>query len=201
VNRTGAAGAPADLGSPDWSVGGTTASAAGTRALGAALASCVRPGDVVLLVGDLGAGKTTLAQGLAAGLGVAGPVTSPTFTLVREYPLADAPDGLARLLHADVYRLESLEEVADLGLAELVEEEAVLLVEWGDVAAPALGPSTLTVVLARPGPTDDPGPADERATLTEDEHRSVTVEGRGPDWASRRAEVTAAVAGAVEGRP
>jgi tRNA threonylcarbamoyladenosine biosynthesis protein TsaE len=200
VSRTGSAGVPADLGSPAWSVEATTASAAGTRALGAALASCVGPGDVVLLVGDLGAGKTTLAQGFAAGLGVAGPVTSPTFTLVREYPLPGGPAGPVRLLHADVYRLESLEEVADLGLAELVEEQAVLLVEWGDVAGPALGPSRLTVVLARPGPAVNQ-PADPDGVLAGDEPRAVTVSGRGPDWTGRRAEVAAAVARGVGDRP
>ena len=141
---------------PSWSVTVRTESAEGTRALASALAACCGPGDVVLLVGGLGAGKTTFAQGFARGLGIAGPVTSPTFTLVRQYPV---PPGapVAQLVHADVYRLESLAEVADLGLAELLEPTApgtgaVALVEWGDVAAPVLGDDGLTVTLRPPGP-------------------------------------------------
>ena len=98
----------------------------------------------MLLIGDLGAGKTAFAQGFAAALGVEGPVTSPTFTLVRQY---DCPGGgsIETLLHADIYRTGSLDEVTDLALAELVEERAVALVEWGDLAAPALGTSALDV--------------------------------------------------------
>jgi tRNA threonylcarbamoyladenosine biosynthesis protein TsaE len=165
---------------PDWSVTATTDTAEGTRVLAAALAPLARPGDVVLLVGGMGAGKTTFAQGFARGLGVAGPVTSPTFTLVRQYPCVGA---VRQLLHADVYRLDTLAEVADLGLSELVEpgllhEGAVALVEWGDAAAPALGDDTLTVALEPSG---------------HDDARMVTVSGRGAGWADRRAAVTAAL--------
>lgn len=163
----------------EWSVETTTKGAEGTRALAAALAPLVRPGDVVLLAGGLGAGKTTFAQGFARGLGVAGPVTSPTFTLVRQYPCEGA---VRQLVHADVYRLESLAEVADLGLLELAEpalahQGAVVLVEWGDVAAPALGDELLVVTLR---PLDD-------------DARTVTVAGRGARWADRRAAVAAVV--------
>ena len=123
-----------------------------------ALAGLCRPGDVVLLVGDLGAGKTVFAQGFAAALGVPGPVTSPTFALVRHYRCGrDSPVGT--LIHADVYRTGSLDEVADLALAELVEEDAVALVEWGELAAPALGESALEMALVAP----DPVAAPERA--------------------------------------
>jgi tRNA threonylcarbamoyladenosine biosynthesis protein TsaE len=160
----------------DWAVTAATGSAEGTRELAAALATLSRPGDVLLLAGGLGAGKTTFAQGFARGLGVAGPVTSPTFTLVRQYPCR----GAVRLLvHADVYRLDSLAEVADLGLPELVEDGAVALVEWGDVAAPALGGDPLTVALE---PTGD------------GEGRVVTVRGQGDHWADRRAAVATALA-------
>ena len=110
---------------------------------------------MVLLVGDLGAGKTVFAQGFAAALGVEGPVTSPTFALVRHYRCGQA-SAVRTLIHADVYRTESLDEVVDLALAELVEEDAVALVEWGDLAAPALGESALEVTLAVPTPSAPP---------------------------------------------
>jgi tRNA threonylcarbamoyladenosine biosynthesis protein TsaE len=148
-----------------------TGSARDTRALGMALAQGLRAGDVVVLAGDLGAGKTTLAQGIGAGLGVADHVTSPTFTLVRSYPCApatatttattiaittvdeDRSNGrgaatVRTFLHADLYRLEHLGEVADLALAELVEDDAVAVVEWGDVATPVLGGDGIEIRLA-----------------------------------------------------
>lgn len=147
-----------------------TTTPADTRAVAAAVAGLVRVGDVVLLVGDLGAGKTTFAQGVGAALGVDGPVTSPTFTLVRTYPVAHgAPAGVRSLLHADLYRLDRLREVVDLGLGEQVEDGAVLLVEWGDVAEPVLGGDHLEVRL-----TDRGG-----------SRRLVEVAGHGPSWEER----------------
>ena len=130
-----------------------TRSADDTRALASALAPLLEPGDVVLLVGDLGAGKTTFVQGLASGLGVAEQVTSPTFTLVRPYACAaTAPRGegprVQTLLHADLYRVERLREVTELALGESVEEGAVAVVEWGDVGAPVLGEDVIVVHLA-----------------------------------------------------
>ncbi len=143
-------------------------SAARTRELAAALAGVARRGDVVVLAGPLGAGKTTFAQGFARALGVEGPVTSPTFTLVRQYRCE-----LGQLLHADLYRLEQLAEVEDLGLGELVEE-GVALVEWGDVAEPALSPVAFTVRLD-PGQAPAGGePADGDDT---DSLRTLTVSG------------------------
>jgi tRNA threonylcarbamoyladenosine biosynthesis protein TsaE len=151
-----------------------------TRALAGRLVGLCRPGDVILLVGDLGAGKTVFAQGFAAALGVAGPVTSPTFALVRHYRCAEhSPVGV--LIHADVYRTGSLDEVADLALAELVEEDAVALVEWGELAAPALGDSALEVTLVAPDPVGAP------------ERRVLTVVGRGR-WADRSDEAAALLA-------
>jgi tRNA threonylcarbamoyladenosine biosynthesis protein TsaE len=156
-----------------------TESAEETKRLAAGLARLVRAGDVVLLVGDLGAGKTAFAQGFAAALGVPGPVTSPTFALVRHYRTGPrAP--VATLIHADVYRTGSLHEVTELALAELVEEDAVAVVEWGDLAAPALGESALVVTLEAPDAGGAPG------------RRSVTVELRG-QWVARAAEVATAL--------
>ena len=102
--------------------------AADMRALGEAVAGVLQPGDVVALTGDLGAGKTTFVQGAARGLGVAGDahVTSPTFTLVKEYR------GRFPVYHLDVYRLDRIQEVIDLGFEELLDPDGVAFVEWGD---------------------------------------------------------------------
>jgi tRNA threonylcarbamoyladenosine biosynthesis protein TsaE len=170
-----------------WPVTWTSESPDGTRELAGRVAALCRPGDVVLLVGDLGAGKTVFAQGFAAALGVPGPVTSPTFALVRQYRCGDeSPVGL--LIHADVYRTGSLEEVADLALAELVEEDAVALVEWGELAAPALGDSALEITLVAPDPQGAP------------ERRVLTLAGRGP-WADRSDAASALLAPVVGRTP
>ncbi len=148
------------------------------------LVLCVR-GDVVLLIGDLGAGKTTFAQGFGAGLGVSEPITSPTFTLVRQYAVPEGPERntsgepIRALLHADVYRLDHLHEIVDLGLGELVEDGAVALVEWGDAAEPVLGDGALSVELVA-GPEED--------------ERTVTVSHRGPGWADRWGPLAEALA-------
>lgn len=120
-----------------------TKSAEDTRELAAAVAMVAGPGDVVLLAGDLGSGKTTFAQGFGRAIGVSELVTSPTFTLVRTHRAGVR--GIRSFLHADLYRLESLAEVADLGLAELLDEQSVALVEWGDLAAPVLASDYLLV--------------------------------------------------------
>lgn len=113
-----------------------------TRAVGEALAELLRPRDAVILTGELGAGKTTLVQGIAHGLGVTDRVVSPTFTLVREY------HGRLEVAHVDVYRLERIQDVLDLGLEELGDGEAVLLVEWGDAVEEILPADHLTIELA-----------------------------------------------------
>jgi tRNA threonylcarbamoyladenosine biosynthesis protein TsaE len=102
-----------------------TRSAEETEAAGEALAGRLGAGDLLLLAGELGAGKTTFVRGLARGLGVTATVQSPTFTLVRVYP------GRVQLAHVDLYRLETAPELDDLGLFELLEE-GVVAVEWGD---------------------------------------------------------------------
>lgn len=97
-----------------------------TRRLGVRLGELLKPGDLVLLAGDLGAGKTTFAQGIARGWGSLDPVTSPTFVLINEYRRADE----ARLVHFDGFRLENGAEAASLGLQEMIEEGGPLLIEW-----------------------------------------------------------------------
>jgi tRNA threonylcarbamoyladenosine biosynthesis protein TsaE len=145
-----------------------------TRDVGRRLAPLLQPGDIVLIEGDLGAGKTTFVQGLAAGLGVSGPVASPTFTLMR---VLDCVQGRAvkRLLHADLYRLDHLQEVVDLGLLELVDEDAVAAVEWGDAGATVLGKEVLEVLI-------EPGPGDNE--------RSITISGT-ESWLARAGAVSA----------
>jgi tRNA threonylcarbamoyladenosine biosynthesis protein TsaE len=175
-----------------WPVVVTSDSPGATKELAARLAPLCRSGDVILLIGDLGAGKTAFAQGFAAGLGVAGPVTSPTFALVRQYHCGDGGD-VETLIHADVYRTGSLGEVAELALAELVEERAVALIEWGDLAAPAVGDSALEVTLAlpdaEPSAAAGAGPADQRV---------ISLRGRGR-WADRAEEVAQALSASAPG--
>ena len=124
-----------------------TAGPAATEAAGEEFARLLRPGDVVLLSGPLGAGKTTFVRGLARGLGVRERATSPTFTMVREHHCHNEL-GIATLHHADVYRIQSLDEVIDLALGELVEEDAVAVVEWGELAAPVFGSDVVTIAIA-----------------------------------------------------
>ncbi|HEX5951227.1 MAG TPA: tRNA (adenosine(37)-N6)-threonylcarbamoyltransferase complex ATPase subunit type 1 TsaE [Actinomycetota bacterium] len=134
-----------------------------TRAIGAALAGLLQAGDAVALTGELGAGKTTFVQGVARGLGVAGAVVSPTFTLVREY------HGRLTVHHADVYRLDRVQDVLDLGFEEMTDD-AVLIVEWGDAVEGLLPPEHLSIELTVPGG---------------DERRRLVVTGAGRSWAAR----------------
>jgi len=161
-------------------LGLATSSAEATRSVAAAVAVRCVPGDVLLLSGDLGAGKTTFAQGFGRALGIDEPVTSPTFTLVRQYEVPDGPGGIRVLLHADVYRLEHLAEVVDLGLGQLVEDGGVALVEWGEAAEPVLGDGALRLRL--------------EADPDDDDRRSVTVSADGPAWADRWPALVAALA-------
>ncbi len=135
-----------------------------TRALAAEIATLASPGDLIVLAGDLGAGKTAFAQGFARGLGVDEPVTSPAFILVRTY------EGRLPMVHLDVYRLEHMQELVDLGIAELLDEGAVTLVEWGDAVTPALPADFLEVRL-------------EAGTAADD--RLLTVRSVGPAWPPR----------------
>ena len=135
-----------------------------TRSVGAALARSLRPGDGVALTGELGAGKTTLVQGVARAMGYQGTVASPTFTLVRPYRTERGT-----LVHVDVYRLDRVQDVIDLGLQELLEEDGILLVEWGDAVEGLLPPEHLVVDL----------------TSDADETRRIVVRGVGDSWSAR----------------
>ena len=136
-----------------------------TRALAFEVAALSRPGDIILLAGDLGAGKTAFAQGFGRALGVVEPITSPTFTLVRTYE-----EGRFPLIHVDVYRLDHLQELVDLGIMEILDGDGVTLIEWGDVVAPLLPPDFLEVSLEL-GATD--------------EERHVRLRGVGAAWSAR----------------
>lgn len=114
-------------------------SEADTRALAGRLASALRPGDIVLLAGNLGSGKTLFTGGLAEGLGVDEPVVSPSFVLIRRYR-----SGFMPLTHVDVYRLGSLNEFDDLDVFEIARD-GVLVVEWGHAVEPALGEDHLRI--------------------------------------------------------
>ncbi|HEY3333820.1 MAG TPA: tRNA (adenosine(37)-N6)-threonylcarbamoyltransferase complex ATPase subunit type 1 TsaE [Candidatus Limnocylindrales bacterium] len=119
----------------------TTHDAAATRALAARLASAARPGDLLCLVGDLGAGKTQFAKGFAAGLGVADVVTSPTFVLMAEY------EGRLPLFHLDLYRLDDAADALAGGLLDDRQAAGVALVEWAERLGPALPDGRLDVVI------------------------------------------------------
>ena len=125
-----------------------SASEVETRAIGRRLASFLGPGDVILLVGELGAGKTAFAGGLAEGLGIEDPVISPSFMLVRRYA-----GGFTPLTHADVYRVGSLNELDDLDLFE-GSRDGVLIVEWGNSVVSAMPDDHLAVEIEVTGPSD-----------------------------------------------
>jgi tRNA threonylcarbamoyladenosine biosynthesis protein TsaE len=141
-----------------------------TLALAGAVGELLRAGDVVSVVGDLGAGKTVFARGVARALGVSEPVVSPSFTIVREY------DGRVPLVHVDVYRIGTIQELHDLGFEEVLRDDAITLVEWGDVIDPLLPRERLDVRLVA-GDADD--------------ERLVELEGRGPSWSTRATELAA----------
>jgi tRNA threonylcarbamoyladenosine biosynthesis protein TsaE len=155
----------------------TVSTAAEMRALGRSMATVLRAGDLVILSGGLGAGKTTLTQGIGAGLGVRGPVTSPTFVIARVHPPAAAPATTGQggpggfggagpdlaaprpaLVHADAYRLGSTLELDDLDL-DTDTASSVTVVEWGEGMAEGLAADRLEIAIAA-GPRAAPGPPD-----------------------------------------
>ena len=141
-------------------------SIADTHGVAAAIAQLSRTSDIIVLAGEMGAGKTAFAQGFGAALGVDEPITSPTFTLVHTYDT-----GRVTLHHADLYRLDRMSEVSDLALHEMVEGDGVMLVEWGDVASELLG-DHLEVFL-------------RHDTNHAEDERSIVIHSVGTQWASR----------------
>jgi tRNA threonylcarbamoyladenosine biosynthesis protein TsaE len=167
------------------------ADADATRAYGLALAGVLRAGDLVVLTGDLGAGKTTLTQGIGAGLGVRGQVASPTFIIARVHPslrLADgAPTGPA-LVHVDAYRLGSFDEVEALDLDASLDE-SVTVVEWGEGLVESLAADRLEISIHRPRGGGEPVAGRDPDAADEDPSggvRTVTVRAIGARWAGIR---------------
>lgn len=150
-----------------------TTAPAQTQELAAALAALCGAGDLLLLVGDLGAGKTAFTQGFGRGFGVEEPITSPTFTLANEY------QGRLVVHHLDVYRIEQLEDVRDLAIPELLDGQAVTLIEWGDQILPVLPGDYLEVRLTYGDGDDD---------------RAIELDCVGARWMARKRAVAEAVA-------
>jgi tRNA threonylcarbamoyladenosine biosynthesis protein TsaE len=148
----------------------TTRSAEDAREVGRGLAEVLRAGDLVILSGDLGAGKTTLTQGIGAGLGVRGDVTSPTFVISRVHPPLGAGPAL---VHVDAYRLGGIEELDDLDLDTSLDQ-AVTVVEWGEGVAEGLAETRLEVHITRARGGD--------ADLEDHDPRTVRVTPVGPRW-------------------
>ena len=135
------------------------------RSIAGRLGALCAGGDVIVLSGDLGAGKTTFTQGLALGLGITEPVTSPTFVISRVHP---HPAGGPSLVHVDAYRLGSVAELDDLDLqADLAQ--SVIVVEWGGGLAEHLSPAGLDIVITR-------------SAFADDERRALAVTARGGRW-------------------
>ncbi|MFI7585310.1 tRNA (adenosine(37)-N6)-threonylcarbamoyltransferase complex ATPase subunit type 1 TsaE [Kocuria sp. M1N1S27] len=180
-----------------WTVTVTVDGRGRTQALAERLGGQLRAGDLLVLTGELGAGKTTFTQGLGRGLGVRGGIISPTFVLVRRHPnVQDGPrPGGPDLVHVDAYRLGSAAEVDDVDLEDTVDT-AVTVVEWGTGKVEHLAESRLEIVLERAlgtdprgagaacGPAEAAGDAGEQdEDRDDDEPRRITLTGIGPRWA------------------
>jgi tRNA threonylcarbamoyladenosine biosynthesis protein TsaE len=150
-------------------------SLATTCAIAASLAGLARRGDLIVLAGEMGAGKTAFAKGFGEAIGVSEPITSPTYTLVHSYPA-----GRVTLHHADIYRLTTHHEVADLALNELLESDGIVIVEWGDVVAGSLGDHMVVRL--------EFDEADEDA-------RQIMISAAGRAWAARWDEIERRLAG------
>ena len=149
-------------------ISASTTSPEETAQLASGLADIAKPGDVLVLVGDLGAGKTAFSKAYGAALGVSEPMTSPTFTLARQY------EGRMPLHHLDVYRLEQMAEVLDLDLPDLFDSGGAVLIEWGDAIRPMLPADYLEV----------------RFTFgVGDDDREIELNVVGASWTEREAKI------------
>lgn len=153
-----------------------TASTDETIAFGARLGAALEPGDILVLTGDLGAGKTQLTKGIASALGVEDDVTSPTFNILMVYEGAQMP-----LYHFDLYRLDDPDQLEDIGLYEMLDGDGVCVIEWGEQFADEIGSERLDVYLTR---------LDAQAAAGEEPPREVRLVAHGP----RAEELVAAVA-------
>ncbi|HJV97990.1 MAG TPA: tRNA (adenosine(37)-N6)-threonylcarbamoyltransferase complex ATPase subunit type 1 TsaE [Arthrobacter sp.] len=192
----------------NWELTLSVSTAEQTHGLAAALASVLDAGDLLVLTGELGAGKTTFTQGLGEGLGVRSGIISPTFVLVRIHPnLPEGPrPGGPDLVHVDAYRLGSASEIDDIDL-ENTMDSAVTVVEWGRGRVEHLSDSRLEIDLHRAiglpaapphsgaaAPGEQPGVLDFDTDDNDDEPRTIVMRGFGPRWASK-----AALGGIIEG--
>lgn len=150
-----------------------------TDEIAAAIAGLARAGDLFVLAGEMGSGKTAFAQGFGRALGVTEPITSPTYTLVHSYE-TELHRRRTQLHHADLYRLDRMAELADLALGELLESDGILLVEWGDVVSASLGDHLEIRLVA--DDDDDPG------------RRAIGITAVGKTWATRWASLQTALA-------
>jgi len=151
----------------------TTHSADETGLLAQRVGALLRAGDVVVLAGELGVGKTVFAKGVARAMGITEPVVSPSFIIVRQY------EGTLPLVHVDVYRIDHVQELYDIGLDELIGDEAVTLVEWGDRISAMLPADRLEVVIG----------ADEG----DDDARHFQFDAVGRTWMERREALAAVI--------
>ena len=198
---------------PNWEEQLKVTTADQTHALGAALGAELQAGDLLVLTGELGAGKTTFTQGLGEGLGVRAGIISPTFVLVRIHPnLPDGPrPGGPDLVHVDAYRLGSAAEIDDIDLENTLDS-SVTVVEWGRGRVEHLSENRLEVDLHRaiglqpigldPAGAGEPAPNPAHAEMLDfdtediDEPRTIVLRGFGPRWNTRPA-----LGGAIEGTP
>ena len=136
-----------------------------TIALGERLGALLRAGDVLVLTGDLGAGKTQFTKGIAAGMGITDDVTSPTFNILMVYEGAEAP-----LYHFDLYRLDDPDQLEDIGFYDALEGDGPCVIEWGEQFSDQIGPDRLDVYLTR---------LDEQAAVGEEPPREVRLVAHG----------------------
>jgi tRNA threonylcarbamoyladenosine biosynthesis protein TsaE len=156
-----------------------TRSADETGLLAQRVGALLRAGDVVVLAGELGVGKTVFAKGVARALGITEQVVSPSFTIVRQY------EGTLPLVHVDVYRIDHLQELYDIGFDELVGDDGVTLVEWGDRVSAMLPADRLEVVIG--------------ADADDDDTRHVQFDAVGRAWSARRDALAAVARSCSEG--